>query len=483
MGMMPLTAVQEHLLYFGPDGKLLPGLAKSWSMSQDGLTVTFNLQKGVQFHDGWGEFTSADVKFSIELVMKDGAKSHYGPYFRSVISSMETPDPYTLVLKMKVPAFDIFTRMANQMAYFTVASKKYYESVGQAGANAKWIGTGSWKFVEYKKGDYVKFEAVENHWRQTPDFQYLIIKEVPDADTRVMMLRAGDLDATDVALKDVPGLEKAGFKVMTSTGFPFYIQLNGFFPPYDTSISPWVADPKDPVAWERARKVRQAMNYAVDKKALLDNIFYGKGKLTEVPFMYAEQLGYDPNWTKNPPYPYNPEKAKALLTEAGYPNGFTTEMRVFELAGRGELIPIGEAVSAMLEKVGIKIKLSKVDYTSTFRPMLDARTYRGINPYAYTMIEAPSMWDQNGTSKAARLWLVALPEFDKLVAACMSEVDMAKRAELTRKAAQYLIDQAVAIPISTKDTTFAVNPKKIGDWQLVPLLGYANQFEYIFKAK
>lgn len=427
--------------------------------------------------------TARDVKFSSDLLPLEGTNSQLTGYFRTYVKGIEVVDDYTVAFHLLATTFDFFTRLSNQLPYFTVASKKYVETVGKEASNRHPIGTGPWKFVEYSPGNYAKYKAVENHWRYTPDFEYLIMREVPDTDTRVMMLRAGDLDATDVPLALVPQLEKAGFKIITTLGFPFYVQFNGLFlttrPTFDTNV-PWVGDYNNPDDWGRALKVRKAMAMAIDTKKILDSIFYGKGELTAVPAMLPSQPGYDPNWKQ---YPYDPAAARKLLAEAGYPKGFEAVMHVFPLAGRGELVDMDIAVAAMLEEIGIKVNIKKVDYVSVDLPMRRARTFTGLTGYAYTFLEAISIWDIITHSTALQLWIGEHPDLDKMIKATTAELDFNKRAKMQRDIGQWMIDNVWAIPVATKATTFAVNPKRIRDWQLVPLFAYAHQFEYLFKAQ
>ena len=134
--------------------KFIPGLAESWEVSPDGLTLTYHLRKGVQFSDGWGEFTSADVKYNFEM---QASKLSVGKVAQSRrIASMDTPDPYTLVVHFKdpYPTFHVDLSMGNSGTCQGIVCKKYLETVGEDVASQKPVGTGPYKLVEHKLGDY-----------------------------------------------------------------------------------------------------------------------------------------------------------------------------------------------------------------------------------------------------------------------------------------------------------------------------------------
>ena len=166
--------VYDLLIYWdNKNHKFLPGLAESWENSPDGLTLTYHLRKGVQFHEGWGEMTSEDVKWNFEM---QASKLSIGKASQTRrIASMDTPDPYTLVVHFKdpYPTFFVDLSLANSGVCQGILCKKYFETVGEEAASQKPIGTGPYKFIESKSGDYMKFEAQDTHWRVVPEFKTL----------------------------------------------------------------------------------------------------------------------------------------------------------------------------------------------------------------------------------------------------------------------------------------------------------------------
>src|SRR5499426_2677489 len=354
-----LKPMYENLLTRDPrTGDLAPMLAERWKVADGGRTWTFYLRKGVQFHDGKGEMTAEDVRFTFATIAKDGSANSLAPEFR-LIKSMEVENPYTLTVRFEKP-FVAFGNKVNQGLFASVAfiqSKRHTESAKEDGAERHPIATGPWKFVEHVRGDRIVYEAVENHWRATPHFKRLVFMKVPEPSTRMAMLRAGSVDVIEIGGEYVDELKKVGMRTLTMPNTAgMWVILGGEWPGRPTYYPkvPW----SQPDA-ERARKVRLALNLAVDKKAIIQQVLGGVG----TPVGTVNYYPTDP-WISDAllkPVPYDPAKAKATLTEAGYPNGFEVTMNLTAWPGRGFLPDVGEAVATYWEKVGVKAKRRPVD--------------------------------------------------------------------------------------------------------------------------
>src|SRR5436309_3865868 len=327
-----LKPMYENLLTRDPKtGELSPMLAERWKIADGGRTWTFYLRKGVQFHGGRGEMTAEDVRFTFATIAKDGSANSLAPEFR-LIKSMEVENPYTLTVRFEKP-FVVFGNKVNQGLFASVAfiqSKRYVETAKDDGAERLPVATGPWKFVEHVRGDRIVYEAVENHWRATPHFKRLVFVKVPEPSTRMAMVRAGSADVIEVSGEYVDELKKVGMRtlIMPNTT-AIWVILGGQWPrkpTYDPKV-PWA----QPDA-ERAKKVRMALNLAVDKQAIVQRVLGGRGTVMGSWLMYPN----DP-WASDAlkkPYPYDPAKAKALLAEAGYPSGFETTMNLTAWPGR-----------------------------------------------------------------------------------------------------------------------------------------------------
>src|SRR6266849_5335921 len=428
-----LKPMFENLLTRVPNtGELRPMLAERWKVADGGRTWTFHLRKGVQFHGGKGELTAEDVRFTFATIAKEGSANSLAPEFR-LVKSMEVEDRHTITLRFDKPSV-AFGNKVTQGLFASVAfiqSKGHIEGAGEEGAERNPVATGPFKFVEHVRGDRIVYEAVENHWRATPHWKRLVFLKVPEPATRMAMLRAGSVDVIEIGGEYVDELKKVGMRTLLMPNVSWvYIILGGQWPTkatYDPKV-PWA----QPDA-ERARKVRLALNLAVDKQAVMQRILGGLGTPS------ASWLSYpnDPWNTEalKKPYPYDPAKAKTLLTEAGYPNGFEVTMNLTAWPGRGYLPDVGEAVATYWEKVGIKVKRRPVD-RAVFSADFRARAYSRVTLAYAAPLVGPEPWEiliRGGYTKATGGNLfIEHARLDEFIERLSTEPDRAERVRIMR---------------------------------------------------
>src|SRR5436309_3345008 len=393
-----LKPLWENLLSRDGKGNLIPMLAEKWQVSDGGRTWKFNLRKGVRFHNGT-EVTAEDVRFTFASIAKEGSANSMAPEFRT-IKSMEVEGPYTITVRFDKPFVTLGNRVTQglfaSVAY--IQSKKHIEA-GEDGAERQPIGTGPWKFVEHVRGDRIVYEAVQNHWRATPHFKRLVFSKVPEPATRMAMLRAGSVDVIEIGGEDADEPKKVNVRTIVMPNVSgVYIILGGQWPTkatYDPKV-PWA----QPDA-ERARKVRLALNLAVDKQAIMQRVLGGLGTVLGSWLAYPA----DP-WaseTLKKPFPYEPAKAKQLLAEAGYPNGFEVTMNLTTWPGRGYLPDVRQAVATYWERVGIKVKRRPVD-RAVFSADFRTRAYSAVTLAYASPLVAPEPWEvliRGGYTKGA----------------------------------------------------------------------------------
>jgi peptide/nickel transport system substrate-binding protein len=293
-GLATLTNVYEGLWSFNASGDKIPGLVTSYDTSPDGLTLTLHLRHGVKFQSG-DPFTSADVLWSHERQLKKAP--FYGGFMRFV-KNLDAPDDYTVRVNFK--QID-----AQYMAVpaMIVASKTYYDRVGEAEFAKHPVGTGPYKIVDYKPAQSLDLEAFDGYWGAKPQVKKAHFVFVQDDNTRVAKLQAGEVDlimATPYSAYDQ--LKTAGFNEVKLPVHPTQsIQFQ-----FTNTHTPW-----------HDVRIRRAMAYAIDKDAIVKGLLHG------VPYDYPRlmpgELGYDPHLMD---YKYNPAKARQLENEAGYANGF-----------------------------------------------------------------------------------------------------------------------------------------------------------------
>ena len=332
----------DTLVRYGAHGKLLPSLATSWEKVDD-LTWRFHLRKGVKFHNGY-PFTAADAKFSLDRILDPKEKCRY----RSRYDSWEkviVEDDYILVVKTKRPDPSV----AGWIAFFgNIVSKKWVEENGFEELKKHAMGTGPYKFVSWKRKDRLTLVANKDHFDRVPKVNNLIIRPIPEMAARVAELEAGGVHIiTKVPMFIIPQLEK------NPNTHP--VILDGVLANFmlmDTALVPEFKD----------KRVRQAMNYAVDKETIIKGILKGMGK----PLGFGAPTpfpGIDPNIK---PYPYDPQKAKALLAEAGYPDGFA--LNVYSPSHRYLMDKeAAQAIAEQLSRIGIKPNVLVMDTGKYFQ--------------------------------------------------------------------------------------------------------------------
>ena len=349
-----------------------PCLATSWEASADGTEIVFNLRKGVKFHDGT-DFNADAVVFSFARQYDTthpynqyGEWAYWGYMFGDV-DRMEKIDDYTVKLVLKRPNASIMT----SLAMFTVNmvsptnAEKYKED-----AFKNPCGTGPFKFVEWVKDDHITLEANENYWRERASLDKLIFKVIPDPSARLMALEIGEVQGIEhldpahfdkvKANKDLKLLSEPGMNVgymAMNTGYGYIdANKNGA---RDIADEPLVKTPGyyEPLT---KKKVRQAINLAIDKQSIVDNIYMGTAMVAKNG-MPPSMLGYNDDIVD---YPYDPARAKTLLAEAGYPDGFEVTLHVMPVSRPYMFDPpkIGEAIQSYLGAVGIKVSIYSVDW-------------------------------------------------------------------------------------------------------------------------
>jgi peptide/nickel transport system substrate-binding protein len=471
-------AVYDYLLGREPGtDKLEPRLAERYEWSADNRMLTLYIRRGVPFHDGKGELTAEDVKFSLEKYMATD-RAPGTPYFREVIDTITVPDPYRVELRLKRPDWSLPSNLANATARIAIVSKAYVEAVGEDQASERPIGTGPFRYLEGQRRSMVRLEAVDNHWRQTASMRTLILKQIPENGTRVAALRTGEADIVDILHEQIAELSGSEFTLLPiKHAGSVWITLGGLNGPdhkfTDPSV-PWVGP--DP---ERALLVRKALSLAVDRKAILDKIYAGQGDLVAVP-------GFRPGmpWTDTAlqPYPYDPTQAKALLAQAGYPNGFP--IKIMSLTGQSPEFPqLTEAVAGYWTRnLGLRVEIAPVEW-ATFRPKMVARDTVGITwPHWIQSNMDPepagtyiNQWTCDGNYIA----VACDKDVDKLFESLMVEPSDAKRVDIRKQIAQIVYDDYYFVPIAQVHRVFAANARKVIAWPLVPGSVYPVNYEYM----
>jgi peptide/nickel transport system substrate-binding protein len=460
-----------------------PGLATEWKASNEGRTWTFKLRRGVMFHEGYGEMTAEDVKFTIEQNLRPDVQGGSAPFFRINLDRIELPDKHTIVLHFKNRLWEVPAQVSQFVGYQNITSKKYLEKVGEDKAALHPIGTGPYRHVEGRQGDYHRFEAVPKHWRQTPAFKELVVRRIPDPATRIAGLRAGEIDVGQVLGDYLEQAQKAGLRIhQTPDAVLHWVVLSGQTGPDKEDFCPtcpWVGHYEDKKSQENARKVRLALNLAVNKKAIISGLWKGRGSETPFSYFYAPfHKGYDTSW-KVPPY--DPAQARKLLAEAGHGGGFEVRVNpmIFTYALDGN--DIMEAVALDWEQVGIKVRRVPEMFSAFLPKNRTRKTNKTHWLYGAPPFDEPGLaWQRCAHVKGA-FALLNEGLYEKEIDAAVAEMDGEKRAKMTHALGQKLYENYHGVMLGMKNVTWAVS-KKVGGWQTLVYVPLENNYEYISRA-
>jgi len=323
--------------------EIVPVLAESWEVSEDQLTWTFHLRRGVKFHHGYGEMTAEDVEFSFDRV-RDPARSgkaNQPPW--TWVKDTVAKGPYTVAVQLKRPVPDLLAYLAYMQSGGQILCKKAVQAAGDKIRTDNIVGTGPWMWGEYVPQDHITLVRNPDYWQGKPILDSITYLYMPSDESRTMAFLSGEIDIVKLPLDQalVEQLQAANKIVdILAPGFGGELIFNMSKSPLDN----WL--------------VRAAIAYAIDRQEIADA--YGAAIAAPEPSVVPEGWLYG-TYENVPTYDYNPELAKALLAAAGYPEGlklqsFTSTRDYYRIQF--------EVIQAQLDRVGIDLELTVVDHTT-----------------------------------------------------------------------------------------------------------------------
>lgn len=428
--LIVLNNIYEPLVYLNADGSLSPCLAETWEVSEDGLVYTFNLRKGVKFHDG-SEMTAEDVVFTFDLASQNST----GKALIINFDHAEVVDEDTVAVYLTEPFAPFINGVASRAAY--IISKKHYESVGVEGYLENPIGTGAYKFASKVSGDNVKLEAFEEHWAPATAIKKVEIKIMTDTTTQSIALENGDIDVVlSPAISSCIQLNEAAGAVWDSVASAGRVTLlvseNNGQPGMDKNF-------------------RKAVQAAVNKEDIVLGAMEGYADIIDIdmcPAYTAVPEGYDV-------VPYNVDKAKEYLAASNY-NGEAFEV----IVQAGTVVEtVGQILQAQLMEVGINCTINAVD-TATFNDLWYAGKFGGM-----LRITNSSLMDADGISN----YYMAVPyaqtdnnQFGRTKELYDLSMEARKvqgdaRKDLYKQIVNIVTEEAYQVPIFANTTTIAYN--------------------------
>lgn len=420
----------DALLQRNKEGKLEPSLATEWQNPQPD-TWNFTLRQNVKFQNG-DALTADDVVYSIQRILNPDNKSPRRGDFVWITDVKKTDDTH-----IQIKTKGAYPAALERLSGLDIVPKAYYEKVGAEGFAKEPVGTGPFKFVSYQHGQQINLEANSSYWRGQPAIDKVVFRIIPEAATQLNELKSGGVDVVpNVAPDQIPSLKSQPNLQIATTP-----TLRTVMMPMDNHTKPF-----------NDIRVRQAFNYAVDKDAIIKNIEQGLGT-PEAGILPSMVAGNNPALK---PYPYDPNKAKQLLAEAGYGSGLSVDMNVAGSMRDGA--QIADAIRGYLDAVGVKLNLHVYQTIAPYLALWPDKA----GPVALTSWGGGFDGDfyYTATVKTGNTYAIFNdPKLDAIIDQANATADPAAHAKLWQQAEQYLYDQAGWVFLWSNNTAYGLTKK------------------------
>ncbi len=436
--------ILERLVLETQSGTLVPHLAVSWGPGRDDRTWRFKLRPNVFFTDG-EPLDAAAVKFSIERLLKPDPKwgSSVAHYVQPV-ASVAVVDKLTVEVVTKSP----FGLMPKNLVKVAIVPPEYVKKVGNAAFGRNPVGTGPFMFKEWSPGQYIRLIRNDNYWGKKPTLAELEFRAIPDPQTRVSALLAGDVHLiTQLPVQDIARVKaEAGVEVVGTPSLRNMVLV----------LNTLKAGPLKDV------RVRQALNYAVDKQAIVDKTLNGYGKVLRGQTLTDYYFGYNP---KLEPYPYDPGKARALLEAAGHKEGLSLDFAI----PRGRYmndVEVSQTIAAYLEAVGIRVNIQPYEW-APYIGMLTPKKLPDLSLWGWAVTPADADSEIGQTISTHPFNYYINPNFDELMFKARAISDESQRLALYAKATTLMRQEAPNVWLYQQYDLYGVS-KAVKGWKPSP---------------
>jgi len=437
-------------------------LAQSWEHNEDFTSWTFVLKPQARFHDDWGAVRAEDVVHSVSLHVGEDSRLSGIQGLRD--ATVVAVDDHTVRFDLSAPNPD-FLFFHGGRALLTIYSKAQYESQGLEGYQNKPAGSGPFAFVSRDLSGNLKFDVVKDHWSGLDiNYDSLEFRFIGEPATRLAMLRAGEADIVSLPRELQPEAVAAGNQIITSAqaAQQTALVMGGLF----MDSQGYAAEQKLP--WQDIR-VREAMNHAIDRQAMIDVLYDGRADILPVWSMDPRFDGYAPTLAQRfeEAYGYDPERARTLLAEAGYPERFdnpTIPVVATSLGGSPEFGLMAELAHSFFSQIGLQAEIREMDWPSVQNARLGFAA-GFIHPQRNAPVRPNAIGVQAGfTNHLSPAYSIGSETLNNLGAALIEEHEPTKRTQIMETMFAYIFDNYVHIPLATVFAEVSVNPKTIAGW-------------------
>ncbi len=422
----------EAPMRIGDDGQFEPWLAEAWEESEDGLTVTLTLRQGIMFHNG-REMTADDVVWSVEHAMDTEPGHHLSDRFTTAAGATAV-DEYTVEISYS----EMTQSKLDGIARLYIFPQEALETI-----ETQPVGTGPFQFVEWTPGDQLVATKFTDYWRAgLPYLDEIVVKPIPDTQARLVNLSAGSIEAlVGVPLADVALLESDPAVVVGKTppGFTFYaFIMNVNQEPFDNVL------------------VRQAMNYAIDREKISQTAFHGEANTTVLPYA-ATSWAYPADLANY--YEYDPEQAKALLAEAGYPDGF--DFQIIIRGAGGAYLDMAQVYQQDLAAIGVNAEIVPTELPQYWPILFESNFAMVSHGTGEATVDPSGLFEGAACCRPFRNFFGItedtewFPGYKDLIDQARASQDQVERTELYHQAMEILLEQGWTIPVAWAQEVYA----------------------------
>lgn len=420
-------AIYSRLVEFDPENpsELQMDAAKEFEVSDDGLEIYFELKEGIQFHDGYGELTAEDVKFSYERLVDPEVDAAYADDF-ATLEEVEVIDEYSGRIILSDPFPGLLTRTL-PLLRGSILSKEAFEDIGAEEFATNPIGSGPYQFESWEPGDKIVLTRHEDYYGELPDFERIEIFPITEEPASEVAFDTGELNETRISLESIEryeGQDDVRLEELELLRFE-WIGFNHQHPPFDDV------------------RVRRAMKYAIDVDEIIQGAFHGATERADT-LIHPDVLGH---WEDSPVYEQDLEKARELLEEAGYEDGFDTEIATVAVPTNLNSTQIAQF---HLTQIGVNANINILDDGESFEVLSDIER-PGMHYGSFTLNPDPGYWTEWFTEAQIEGWNFMHwenEEFNELHREANITTDPEERAEKYVRMQEIMDEDAVFVPIS-----------------------------------